>query len=62
MTDDLRGLRTLRLGPAMPPARTVNLRALGFVGRVSDEARAEIERNARRALRVLETADRYWFR
>lgn len=41
---------------------SINLRDLGFVGRVSDEARAEIEANERRAARVIQTAHRYWFR
>lgn len=41
--------------------RVINLRDLGFVYRVSDEARAEIEANERRAMRVLTTAHLYWF-
>ena len=55
-------MRELRLGSAFPPERRINLRDLGFVGSVSDEARAEIEANERRAARVLQTAHRYWFR
>ena len=39
----------------------VNLRDLGFIGRVSDEARAEIAANERRALNVITTAHLYWF-
>jgi hypothetical protein len=31
-------VRELRLGPAIPEARRINLRDLGFVGRVSDKA------------------------
>jgi hypothetical protein len=56
-------LRVLNLGPRpLPESRRINLRDLGFVGRVSDEARAQIEANERRAARVLITAHLYLFR
>jgi hypothetical protein len=42
--------------------RIINLRDLGFVYRVSDEARAEIEATERRADHVLQTAHLFWFR
>lgn len=41
--------------------RIINLRDLGFDGRVSEEARAEIAAAERRAMRVLTTAHLYWF-
>lgn len=57
-------MRELNLGGGEPidESRHINLRDLGFEYRVSDEARAEIEANERRAMRVLQTAHRYWFR
>lgn len=56
-------VKLVRLGPKPDkPPRVINLRDLGFVGNVSDEARAEIQRNADRANMVLRTADRFWFR
>jgi hypothetical protein len=58
----LDGVRELRLGPPVPEARRINLRDLGFVGTVSDEARAQIAAHERRAARVLTTAHRYLFR
>jgi hypothetical protein len=56
-------IRELNLGGGEPidESRRINLRALGFEGRVSDEARAEIRANERRAMRVLATAHLYWF-
>ncbi len=54
--------REIQFAGVRTERRVVNLADLGFVGRVSDEARAEIEANARRAARVLQTAHRYWFR
>lgn len=54
--------RVLNLGGVAKPSRRINLADLGFVGRVSDEARAEIEANERRAARVLTTAHRFLFR
>ena len=54
-------MKMLRIGPEVPALRRINLRDLGFVGRVSDEARAEIEANERRAQRVISTAHLYWF-
>ena len=53
-------LRIINLGGVIPTERRIDLRDLGFEYRVSDEARAEIEANERRALRVLQTAHRYW--
>lgn len=55
------GWRELKIGGDIPEGRCINLRDLGFVGRVSDEARAEIRANERRAQRVLTTAHLYWF-
>lgn len=57
------GWRELNLGggPPIDESRYINLRDLGFVGRVSDAARAEIRANERRAQRVLSTAHWYWF-
>jgi hypothetical protein len=43
-------------------SRVINLRDLGFVYRVSDEARAEIEAAYARAARVFQTAHMHWFR
>lgn len=55
-------MRELRLGPAVkPPLRGVNLRDLGFVGTVSEEARIEIKANEVRAGLVLRTAHKHWF-
>lgn len=54
-------VRTLRLGPVVPTPRTVNLRDLGFVGAVSDEARQEIRAAEVRARRVLATAHLFRF-
>ena len=54
--------RILNLGGVKPNERRINLRDMGFEGRVSDKARAEIEANRRRAFRVIQTADRFWFR
>lgn len=54
-------LRVLTLGGVTNRPPTINLRDLGFVGSVSEEARAEIRANERRALLVLTTAHRYWF-
>ena len=54
--------RILNLGGiALDEARSLNLRDIGFVGRVSDEARAAIMAAERRAQRVLATAHLYWF-
>jgi hypothetical protein len=54
-------LRELKLGGATTLGPRINLRDLGFVYRVSDEALAEIRANERRAMLVLTTAHRYWF-
>jgi hypothetical protein len=54
-------MRELNLGGVRVERRTLDLRELGFEGRVSDEARAEIAALERRAQRVLSTAYRYWF-
>jgi len=42
--------------------RRINLRSIGFVGHVSQEAKTAIQRNATRASRVLATATRFAFR
>lgn len=42
--------------------RRINLRSIGFVGHVSQQAKTEIQRNATRASRVLATATRFAFR
>jgi hypothetical protein len=42
--------------------RRINLRTIGFVGHVSEEAKTRIQRNATRASRVLATATRFAFR
>lgn len=57
-------MKTINLGGIKPGAlgKPIDLADLGFVFRVSDEARAEIEANERRAAKVLATAERYWFR
>lgn len=57
-----RGVHMIHLGGVRRPERSINLRELGFVGRVSDEALAQIETNERRAARVLQTAHLWWFR
>ncbi len=51
----------IRLGGSQPMP-SINLRDLGFVGTVSDEARAEILALDRRAAMVLTTSHRFWFR
>jgi hypothetical protein len=48
-------------GPPIDDSRRLDLRDVGFTYRVSDEARAEIAANERRAMRVLATAHKYWF-
>lgn len=48
--------------PRLPDDRSVDLHDLGFVGRVSDEALAEIDAAERRAGQVIQTATRWWFR
>lgn len=53
--------RVLKLGGVKLNTRSINLADLGFVGRVSDEARAQIRADERRAMRVLSTAHLYWF-
>ena len=53
--------RELVLGGVKPSEKAVDLRDLGFVGYVSDGARAEIAANERRAQRVISTAHLYWF-
>lgn len=53
--------RVINLGGGSAGPPSIDLRELGFVGRVSDEARAEILANERRARRVLSTAHLYWF-
>jgi hypothetical protein len=54
--------RPLKLGGVPANTRVVNLRELGFVGRVSDEARLEIEESEIRAELVLTTAAQFAFR
>jgi hypothetical protein len=44
------------------PVRRFNLRQFGFVGHVSETAKADIERNASRASRVVSTSTRFAFR
>jgi hypothetical protein len=55
--------RILKLGGANAQGsmRRINLRDLGYVGGVSDEARREIEQNERRAAKVIQTAHLHWF-
>lgn len=60
MTD--RPFEWLYASPDEGCGEPINLRDLGFVGTVSDEALAEIAANERRASRVLSTAHLYWFR
>jgi hypothetical protein len=55
-------IREIKLGGGRPEPKRINLADLGFVYRVSDEARAKIEANERRAARVIQTAHLYWFR
>ncbi len=56
------GVRELNLGGrSVAGERGIDLRDLGFVGAVSEEARSEIRANERRAARVLSTAHLYWF-
>jgi hypothetical protein len=55
-------MREIKLGGEFPEPCRINLRDLGFEFRVSEEARAEIEANERRAARVIQTAHRWWFR
>ena len=52
----------LRLGGVAPLRTVINLADLGFVYRVSDQARAEIDANERRPARALQTAHQYLFR
>lgn len=55
-------IRELILGGIkLDESEAINLRDLGFVGTVSEEARAEIKRNEKRAARVLTTSHLYWF-
>lgn len=54
-------MRQLKLGGDLDENRSISLSELGFTYRVSEQARAEIEANERRARRVLETAHLYWF-
>lgn len=49
------------LTPPRDTSRTVDLRDFGFVGRVSDEALAEIKRQERRRARALVTAHLFIF-
>lgn len=55
--------RVLNLGGDVKRGRAINLRELcpEWTGRVSDEARAEIEAAERRAYRVIQTAHLYRF-
>ena len=55
-------VRVLTLGGVKDDSRRINLKDLGFVGNVSDQARAEILANERRAAMVITTAERFWFR
>lgn len=58
-----RSPRILNVGPK--PSRrgvVVNLRSLGYSGYVSEAARAELEAADRRAMLVVSTAHRFWFR
>lgn len=54
--------RVLTIGGVSPNRRSINLKALGFEYRVSDEALAEIRANEERAAKVLTTAHKYLFR
>jgi hypothetical protein len=54
-------MREIVLGGVRLNERRIDLRELGFVGYVSDEALAEIAANERRAARVITTAHRYLF-
>lgn len=60
MSEDVQ-MRELILGGVPPTAPRINLRDLGFVYRVSDEALAAIRRNEDRAAMVLKTADQFLF-
>lgn len=53
--------RVLVLGGVKPNTRVIDLRDLGFVGHVSEEARAEIKAAERRSMIGLSTARRFWF-
>jgi len=50
------------LGPKRSSRPAINLRDLGFVGTVSEEARERIRELDRRAMMVLTTSERFWFR
>ena len=54
-------VKTIQLGGPRSAPRSINLRDLGFVGTVSEEAREEIRRAERRAARVLTTSHLYTF-
>lgn len=54
-------MRVLKIGPPRPEPKSLDLREIGWTYRVSDEARAQIKADERRARRVLETAHLYWF-
>lgn len=54
-------MREIILGGIKPERRGINLRDLGFVYHVSDEALAEIKACERRAARGIQTAHLYLF-
>lgn len=55
------GVRVIRLGGVVNEPRRVNLRDLGFVGTISEQARAEIRQAELRAQQVLTTAHHFTF-
>lgn len=54
--------KVINLGGVPENKRVIDLREFGFEYRVSDKARAEIEAAERRSVRVIQTANRFWFR
>lgn len=56
-------VRILNIGGVVKTGRAFKLKDIcpEWTGRVSDEARAEIEANERRAARVIQTAHLFWF-
>ena len=62
IVDEEPQVREVRLGGVPENERVVDLRDLGFVGYVSDDARDEINRSEVRAGLVLTTATNFAFR